>query len=44
MVLVPRGCHPVAAAASYELYYLNVTAGPVRPWRITFDPAHAWLA
>jgi len=43
-VMVPRGYHPVAAAAGYDLYYLNVMAGPVRQWRITFDPEHQWLA
>ncbi len=43
-VLVPRGYHPVAAAAGYDLYYLNVMAGPVRQWRITLDPDHEWLA
>ncbi len=43
-VLVPRGYHPVASAAGYDLYYLNVMAGPVRQWRITLDPEHRWLA
>jgi 5-deoxy-glucuronate isomerase len=39
VVLVPRGYHPVAAGARHDLYYLNVMAGPVREWRVTFDPA-----
>ena len=43
VVLVPRGYHPVAAAAGYDCYYLNVMAGPVREWRFTLDPDHAWL-
>jgi 5-deoxy-glucuronate isomerase len=43
VVLVPRGYHAVAAAAGYECYYLNVMAGPVREWRFTVDPDHAWL-
>jgi 5-deoxy-glucuronate isomerase len=43
-VLVPRGYHPVAAAPGYDLYYLNVMAGPVRAWRAATDPAHAWLS
>ncbi len=43
LVLVPRGYHPVAAAHGYDLYYLNVMAGPRRIWRFTTDPAHAWL-
>ena len=42
VVLVPRGYHPVAAAAGYDLYYLNVMAGPVRKWAITTDPDHRW--
>ena len=42
VVLVPRGYHPVAAAAGYDLYYLNVMAGPVRRWLITTDPDHRW--
>jgi 5-deoxy-glucuronate isomerase len=43
LVLVPRGYHTVSAAPGYELYYLNVMAGPVRRWCVTFDPDHAWL-
>jgi 5-deoxy-glucuronate isomerase len=42
VVLVPRGYHPVAAAAGYDLYYLNVMAGPVRKWAVTTDPDHRW--
>ena len=42
-VLVPRGYHPVAAAPGYDLYYINVMAGPVRMWRIHNDPDHEWL-
>jgi 5-deoxy-glucuronate isomerase len=37
-VLVPRGYHPVSAAPGFDLYYLNVMAGPLRQWRVTFDP------
>ncbi|HZV52074.1 MAG TPA: 5-deoxy-glucuronate isomerase [Candidatus Dormibacteraeota bacterium] len=44
VVLVPRGYHPVVAAAGYDLYYLNVMAGPIRRWLITVDPAHRWLS
>jgi len=44
VVLVPRGYHPVVAAAGYDLYYLNVMAGPVRRWLIRVDPAHQWLS
>ncbi len=43
VVLVPRGYHPCAAAHGYDLYYLNVMAGPKRVWRFHNDPAHAWL-
>ena len=43
IVLVPAGFHPVAAAAGYECYYLNLMAGPNRAWNFTLDPDHAWL-
>ena len=43
VVLVPKGYHPCAAAHGYELYYLNVMAGPKRVWRFHNDPAHEWL-
>ena len=43
VVLVPRGYHPVAAPHGYDLYYLNVMAGPNRIWRFHNDPAHEWL-
>jgi 5-deoxy-glucuronate isomerase len=39
-VLVPRGYHTVSAPPGYDLYYLNVMAGPLREWRVTFDPDH----
>jgi len=42
-VLVPRGYHPVAAPPGYDVYYLNVMAGPVRTWKFHNDPKHAWL-
>jgi 5-deoxy-glucuronate isomerase len=44
LVLVPRGYHPVGAAHGYDLYYLNVMAGPERSWIYRNDPEHAWLA
>ena len=37
VVLVPRGHHPCGAPHGFELYYLNVMAGPKRKWR--FEPA-----
>lgn len=42
-VLVPRGYHAVSTPPGYELYYLNVMAGPVREWKIKNDPDHEWL-
>ena len=44
-VLVPRGYHTVSAPPGYKLYYLNVMAGPLRQWKVTFDPdhEHAWV-
>jgi 5-deoxy-glucuronate isomerase len=46
IVLVPHGWHgPSIAAPGYDLYYLNVMAGPglERAWRFRDDPAHAWV-
>ncbi|HSK56313.1 MAG TPA: 5-deoxy-glucuronate isomerase [Jiangellales bacterium] len=45
VVLVPHGWHgPSVAAPGYDLYYLNVMAGPgERVWQICDDPAHAWV-
>ena len=45
-VLVPYGWHgPAMAAPCYDLYYLNVMAGPgpVRQWLISDDPHHGWV-
>jgi 5-deoxy-glucuronate isomerase len=44
VVLVPKGYHPVGAPHGYDLYYLNVMAGPKRTWVFNNDPAHAWIA
>lgn len=46
VVLVPHGWHgPSMAAPGYDMYYLNVMAGPGsdRAWLICDDPAHAWV-
>jgi 5-deoxy-glucuronate isomerase len=46
IALVPYGYHgPAVAAPGYDLYYLNVMAGPdpERDWLISDDPAHAWV-
>jgi len=46
LVLIPHGWHgPSMAAPGYDLYYLNVMAGPgaERAWLVCDDPAHAWV-
>ena len=43
LVLVPRGYHPVAAVAGYDIYYLNVMAGPKRAWKFYNAPEHEWM-
>jgi len=46
VVLVPRGYHgPSVAAPGYDMYYLNVLAGPAEERTMAFcdDPAHAWV-
>ncbi|PSK99504.1 5-deoxyglucuronate isomerase [Murinocardiopsis flavida] len=46
MVLIPDGWHgPSMAVPGYDMYYLNVMAGPSpeRAWLICDDPAHAWV-
>lgn len=42
-VLVPRGYHPVSAPPGYDVYYLNVMAGPTRVWKFKNDPDHEWI-
>jgi 5-deoxy-glucuronate isomerase len=44
IVLVPRGYHPCATCHGYDLYYLNVMAGPRRAWRVRNAAEHEWLA
>lgn len=43
VVLVPKGHHPVGVPYGYDLYYLNVMAGPLRKWRFVNDPDHDWI-
>jgi len=45
VVVIPHGYHgPSMAAPGYDLYYLNVMAGPgERAWLATDDPAHGWV-
>src|SRR6266699_3531556 len=39
LVLVPKGYHVVSAAPGFDLYYLNIMAGPHRVWNYQVDPA-----
>ena len=46
VVLIPYGYHgPTMAAPGYDLYFLNVLAGPASERTMAFcdDPAHAWV-
>jgi 5-deoxy-glucuronate isomerase len=43
ITLVPKGYHPCATIHGYDLYYLNVMAGPVRTWKFNNAKEHAWL-
>jgi len=46
IVLVPYGYHgPAAAMPGYDLYFMNVMAGPDpdRSWNAVDDPDHAWI-
>ncbi len=45
VVTMPYGWHgPSMAVPGYDLYYLNVMAGPgERAWNICDDPVHAWV-
>jgi len=43
VTLVPKGHHPCGAPYGYEMYYLNVMAGPRRAWRFQNDPDHDWI-
>jgi 5-deoxy-glucuronate isomerase len=43
VALVPRGYHPCAAIHGYDLYYLNVMAGPKRTWKFHNAVEHEWL-
>lgn len=46
VVVIPDGWHgPSMAVPGYDMYYLNVMAGPSteRAWLICDDPAHAWV-
>ena len=43
VVLVPKGHHPCGSPYGYEMYYLNVMAGPLRKWRFKNHPDHDWI-
>jgi len=43
VVLVPKGHHPCGVPYGYEMYYLNVMAGPLRKWRFANHPDHDWI-
>lgn len=43
VVLVPRGHHPCGAPYGFEMYYLNVMAGPRRAWRFVPAPEVEWI-
>ncbi|MFY9783337.1 MAG: 5-deoxy-glucuronate isomerase [Acidimicrobiales bacterium] len=45
-ILIPHGYHgPTMASPGYDLYFLNVLAGPASPRTMAFcdDPEHAWI-
>ncbi|WP_026699819.1 5-deoxy-glucuronate isomerase [Salibacterium aidingense] len=42
-VSVPKGYHPVGVPDGYDLYYLNVMAGPKRKWKFHTDKDHQWI-
>jgi 5-deoxy-glucuronate isomerase len=43
VALVPKGYHPCATIHGYDLYYLNVMAGPKRIWKFHNQSDHEWL-
>ena len=43
VVCVPRGHHPCGAPYGFEMYYLNVMAGPLRKWRFVPAPEVEWI-
>ena len=44
LLVIPRGYHPVVAAAGYELYYLWAMAGEQSRYGAwSDDPAHTWV-
>lgn len=43
VILVPKGHHPCGAPYGFEMYYLNVMAGPLRKWRFVPAPEVEWI-
>lgn len=46
VVLVPYGWHgPIGAAPAYDMYFMNVMAGPDpdRVWNFVDEPGHEWI-
>lgn len=43
VVCVPKGHHPCGAPYGFEMYYLNVMAGPRRAWRFVPAPEVEWI-
>ena len=43
VVLIPKGHHPCGAPYGFEMYYLNVMAGPLRKWRFLPAPEVEWI-
>jgi 5-deoxy-glucuronate isomerase len=43
VTMVPKGYHPCAACHGYDLYYLNVMAGPLRTWKFHNAAEHEWI-
>lgn len=43
VVMVPKGHHPCGAVYGFEMYYLNVMAGPRRNWRFILAPEVEWI-
>ncbi len=43
VTLVPRGHHPCGAPYGFDMYYLNVMAGPRRNWRFVPAPEVDWI-
>lgn len=43
VVMVPKGHHPCGAPYGFDMYYLNVMAGPLRKWRFEPAPEVKWI-